>query len=223
MGQHFLFPPRILFKRIESNFRIFYDDLGTYCRRMDWRFDVPQCSSDEVRFYHQWQNNLVEVELFEQYSDNRAKAFLFTYHIPSPVGNPKNKGRANLTDNPPEVGYKHQIYVAIPMNYPSVRAVESSGQRSDITYIESRSQLWHPRFYLQQKSWGCIMVNGELDRIAMNLFQQLLWEPGHVWKLPGEHETTNNRAASQWGKEMGHNEIHQFMIRLMTERWGEAT
>lgn len=87
-------------------------------------------------------------------------------------------------------------------------------------YIESRTQLFHPRFYLREKSWGCIMVNGEIDRIIMNLMQQLLWEPTHVWKDASEFETTNNRFASKWATDFGKNEVYKFVIQKMDEKWG---
>ena len=63
------------------------------------------------------------------------------------------------------------------------------------------------------------MVNGEIDRIAMNLFQQLLWEPGHVWKENPQHETTNNHSASAWAQKCGKEEIHKFLLGLMNKQW----
>ncbi len=63
------------------------------------------------------------------------------------------------------------------------------------------------------------MVNGEIDRIAMNRFQQLLWEPTYVWKYPGEHETTNNSSASNWGLNNGKKEVQAYLLALMKEKW----
>lgn len=185
---------------------------------MGWRFDPYISTSDGKK--NKWKNNLVEIEQIEEYDDGRAKGFIFTFHIPSPIGPPFDTSRpANLTDNLPQIGYKHKIYVSLPYNYPSVRSIESNVQRTDTLYIESRSQLFHPRFYLRTKSWGCIMVNGEIDRIAMNLFQQLLWEPGHVWKDNSQQETTNNHNASAWAKKCGKEEIHTLMLGLMNKQW----
>ena len=168
-----LFPPGILYRRIEISLKTFYDDLKTFSKTMNWKFD-PYVNSSNGKT-HKWKNNLVEVEQIEQYDDGRPKGYILTYYIPSPIGEPLDTSRpANLTDNIPLIGYKHKIYVSLPFNYPSVRSIESSVQRSDTLYIESRSQLFHPRFYLRQKSWGCVMVNGEIDRIAMNLFQQFI-------------------------------------------------
>ena len=214
-----LFPPGILYRRIEISLKTFYDDLKTFSKTMNWKFD-PYVNSSNGKT-HKWKNNLVEVEQIEQYDDGRPKGYILTYYIPSPIGEPLDTSRpANLTDNIPLIGYKHKIYVSLPFNYPSVRSIESSVQRSDTLYIESRSQLFHPRFYLRQKSWGCVMVNGEIDRIAMNLFQQLLWEPGHVWKEKPNQETTNNINATNWAKNCGKEEIHKYLLRLMDEKWG---
>ena len=214
-----LFPPGIIYRRIGISLKTFYDDLAVFCKMMKWRYVPFVQQSDGKR--HKWKNNMVEIEQIEEYDDGRAKGFLMTYFIPSPIGPALNNSKnANLTDNPPLIGYKHKIYVSLPFNYPSVRSIESSVQRSDTLYIESRSQLFHPRFYLREKSWGCIMVNGEIDRIAMNLFQQLLWEPSHVWKEDPKQETSNNRDATRFAQENGRENIHQFLLSKMNEKWG---
>ncbi len=212
-----LFPPSIIYRRIEISLKSFYNDLAVFCKNMHWRCDPVFSENDGKR--QKWKNNLVEIEQIEEYEDERAKGFIFTFHIPSPIGMALTNKPANLTDNIPLIGYKHKIYVSLPFNYPSVRSIESSAQRSDTLYIESRSQLFHPRFFLRQKSWGCIMVNGEIDRIAMNLFQQLLWEPTHVWKENPNLETTNNINATNWAKDCGREEIHKFLLEKMNERW----
>lgn len=213
-----LFPPSIIYRRIEISLKSFYSDLATFCKNMHWRCDPVFSKNDGKR--QKWKNNLVEIEQIEEYDDGRAKGFIFTFHIPSPIGLALKTKPANLTDNIPLIGYKHKIYVSLPFNYPSVRSIESSVQRSDTLYIESRSQLFHPRFYLREKSWGCIMVNGEIDRIGMNLFQQLLWEPSHVWKEKPALETTNNIDATNWAKNCGREEIHKLLLAKMSQQWG---
>ena len=213
-----LFPPSIIYRRIGISLKTFYDDLMVFCKKMNWKCEPFVNESDGKRL--KCRNNLVDIQQIEEYDDGRAKGFIFTYFIPSPIGKALSGNAPNLTDNPPIIGYKHKIYVSLPFNYPSVRSIESSVQRSDTLYIESRSQLFHPRFYLREKSWGCIMVNGEIDRIAMNLFQQLLWEPGHVWKEDPNLETTNNFDASNWAKDCGKEPIHQFLLKMMNDQWG---
>lgn len=213
-----LFPPSIIYRRIEISLKTFYNDLMVFCKRNSWRCDPVVNESDGKN--HKWHNNLVDIEQIESYDDGRAKGFIFTFFIPSPIAHPLTGNKADLENNIPVVGYKHKIYVSLPFNYPSVRSIESSVQRTDALYIESRSQLFHPRFYLREKSWGCIMVNGEIDRIAMNLFQQLLWEPSHVWKEDASRETTNNIDASNWAKNCGKEEIHKLIIGKMNDQWG---
>ena len=213
-----LFPPGIIYRRIEISLKTFYNDLAIFCKNMHWRCDPYVNESDGKR--HKWKNNLVEIEQIEEYDDGRAKGFIFTYHIPSPIGQALTDNPPDLEKNLPLIGYKHKIYVSLPFNYPSVRSIESSVQRSDTLYIESRSQLFHPRFYLREKSWGCIMVNGEIDRIAMNLFQQLLWEPSHIWKEDPAHETTNNIQATNWAKSCGRENIHNLLLDKMKDQWG---
>ena len=187
---------------------------------MNWQFDPVIDKSDEIALVSHWDHNLVKITQIESYPADRPKGFIFTFLIPSPVNSPKNLSQPpNLTNNIPQIGYNHKIYVCLPRNYPAVKSVELAQPGTDTLYIESRPQLWHPRFYLQQKSWGCIMVNGEIDRIAMNLFQQLLWEPGHVWKLSEERETTNNSNASRWGQINGKEEVYKFLLNLMNEKW----
>lgn len=212
-----LFPPGIIYRRIEISLKTFYQDLAIFSKKMNWKCDPPRIQSDGKK--SKWKNNLVEIEQIEEYEDGRAKGFIFTYFIPSPIGPPLSGKQADLDKNLPVIGYKHKIYVSLPHNYPSVRSIESSVQRTDTLYIESRSQLFHPRFYLREKSWGCIMVNGEIDRIAMNLFQQLLWEPSHIWKENPSHETTNNHNASSWAKKCGKEEIYEVILGLMNKQW----
>lgn len=217
--KNYLFPPIIIYKRIEISLKTFFEDLEVFCKKSNWRYDPPKCMSDGKRSH--WKNNLVEIKQIEEFPDGRAKGFIMTYHVPSFIGSPLNKKKAaDLDTNPPALGYKHEIYVALPANYPSVKSIESSQKRSDALYIESRSQLFHPRFYLRRKSWGCIMVNGEIDRIAMNLLQQLLWEPSHVWKDAGEYETTNNVSASNLAKELGKQEVYNYLLEKMKVQWG---
>ena len=64
------------------------------------------------------------------------------------------------------------------------------------------------------------MVNGEIDRIIMNCFQQLLWEPSHVWKEKGQSETTNNLNATKLASDHGKEQVHKYLIEKMNDQWG---
>lgn len=214
-----LYTPGIIYRRIDNSLKNFFEDLKVLCKNKHWQYEPYVKESNGKR--HKWKNNLVQIEQIEEYDDGRAKGFLFTFFIPSPIGPGLLNKPENLTDNPPVLGYKHKIYVSLPFNYPSVSAIESRVQRSDTLYIETRSQLFHPRFYLREKTWGSIIVTGEIDKIAMNLFQQLLWEPSHViWEEDPEHEPINNQQAINWVTNYGSEPIHQFLLSKMNDQWG---
>ena len=204
-----LFPPKVIRARIEVTIQNFFEDLKNYCQKMGWRCDKPVFKEKE------WYNILIKIEEIEQWDDNRPKAYLFTFYIPSPIA---AKGEPNFTNNPPIIGFEHKIYVKLNKEYPIIKARESPVISDNYLYIESRSQIWHPRFFPRKQSWGCIMVFGELDAIAMHLFGQLLWHVDKVWKYKGT-ETTNNPVASRWGS-TNKEKAEQFMKKQMDKMWG---
>lgn len=213
-----LFPPAIVAKRLRISILKFYEDLSKFCKTMHWSY-TPVIDNSKDDFHLFFANNMVTVRQMSVYEDSRPHGFTIEYRLPSFIGEPPNKHEASLV-NIPEIGYSHLIYVSLPDNYPAVKSIEKTTEGKDHLYIESRSQLWHPRFYLRKESWGCIMVNGEMDRILMNLFQQLLWEPSHVWKSETETETTNNYKASRFKREVGKEPPHNILLRKMQDRFG---
>jgi hypothetical protein len=173
------FPTLIIYKRINTSLEFFYKDLMVFSKNMNWKCDFPKnhCETEEsdTKKIH-WSNNLVEIKMIETYTEeSRPKYFEFEYFIPSPTDYQEIKGKdLNLTYNPPKISLNHKFRVEIPPSYPA---------NLDKIRILSITTIFHPRFSQNKNSIGCIFVNGELDKIAMNLFQHLLWEPSFVFKL----------------------------------------
>ena len=207
-------------KHIERGLDIFYNELKILCSKHRWRYDPP--IKKRIGNFNRWKNNLVSIEQVEEYDDYRPKGFIVTYNIPSFIGLPINRDeQPDLNENQPSIGYKHKIYISLPYNYTTAQSIESSEKRSDAFYIESRSQLFHPKFLLRDKSWGKIEVrSGEMSKILMSLLFCLLWDSEYVWKgIEDNNEKFINQQALALSKKYG-NEVYSFLLEKMTFQWG---
>lgn len=210
-----MFPVKIQKLRINVSIKHFYDDLEAFCKTMKWDFKQPNIfpkekSTDTIL----WKNNLVSFSEKSKYPNGSIKEILITYTIPSFIGPPSNTSDKFEGLLLPKISFKHAISLTLPNEYPANVAR---------THIQAVSTLWHNNFYYLQNrfSHGCVLVSGEIDGMAMNLFQQLLWNPDFVWQ--NAHKMSNfslNKEALQYGKIKGNEFPYRALISKMNEKFG---
>jgi len=193
----------------------FYEDLEAFCKTMKWVFTQPDIlqkdkSSDPVF----WKNNLVSFSEKSCYRNGSIKEIHIIYTIPSFIGPPSNSSEKFEDTLLPKISFDHVISLILPNQYPADVAR---------THIEAVSTLWHNNFYYFQNkiSHGCVLISGEIDGMAMNLFQQLLWNPEFVWQ--NTHKMTNfslNNDAFQYGKINGNDFPYRALLSKMNEKFG---
>lgn len=203
-------PPRILKLRINTSIKHFYEDLKLFCQTMKWECDEPvQGQTNEIS----WTNNLVVFKEKSQYRDNVPKEIQITYKIPSFIGSPGQNSKTFETKQLPQIGYIHTLALTLSPRYPADVAK---------THIQGVTPLWHNNFgFGKGRSHACVLISGEIDGMAMNLFQQLLWNPEFVWNSAHGKHFTLNPEAQQYGKDNGLDFPHRAIKHLMDENFGK--
>ena len=129
-----------------------------------------------------WKNSMITIEEILQYPSGRPQTYQITYNIPSFVTST-------------QIGYKHIINITIPDSYPN--------NLSQVK-INHKTKLNHPR---NMGNYLCLKVNGEMDRIIMNLLNQLLWEKNDIYGELEDFKRNDN----------GNRKV---LLREMEKMWG---
>lgn len=191
-----LFPPKILNLRINTSIEQFYKDLESFMVRKGWTFDPP-LKLDE---FH-WKSLDCEVRVSAYHPDKAIKSVQYALFMP---------GIKELVDYKPHYTYTHTFRIDLPREYPA---------RVDKVRIYSESQLFHPRFSSSGWGEGCIHINGEIDRVLMDLVFQVLLDPERVRppKFYADSDFGTNSTAMKWYQS---NDPHQ-ITGMLTEAWDQ--
>lgn len=174
--------------RIHTSIETFFKDLELYFKRKKWPVDKPkhmQCEQNKPGGpscnYH-WKSSDLEIKVSEFHPDKSIKSIQYTLYMP---------GIKELKDEKPVYSFTHSFKIELPREYPA---------RVDKIKLFATTQIFHPRFHTDGWGEGCIQINGEIDRILMDLIFQVLCDPDRIRppKLYTDSDFGTNSSAMKW-------------------------
>jgi hypothetical protein len=171
--------------------------LAELYQRLSW----PPAVVDVDRIQAVWRHELLSVRIVDRYPDGAYR----TLHVdldgvPALIA---------LEHGTPVIGWRHGFSFVLPRDYPADLRID----------IESRTPLFHPRIRAVGKN-ACYVVNGEVDRILIDLLYMTLLRPDLV-RPPALYPDADwgvNRTAMKWLIDRGPQAAHDDLLRMMHER-----
>lgn len=145
-----------------------------------------------------WVQEDFTVEVIGKFRDGAYREIMFSLRrIPGLVGQSNNLKHLNIS-------YEHKFLVYLPREYPA-----------NLSHIKMRAatRLWHPRISVSGAGDACITVNGEIDRILIDLIYHMLMDPKRIRppKLYPKEDSGLNAIAMRWFEKDADN-IHKTML-----------
>ena len=193
-----LFPPKILNLRIRTSIEQFFHDLEAYFKTKKFEWVPPE----EIEENH-WRTPDLEIKVIARNPDDSIKTIQYGLNIPGVKG---------LKGNSPIMNYNHTFRIELPREYPA---------RVDKIRIIADTQVFHPRFSISGFGEACIQINGEIDRVLMDLILQVLYDPDRVRppKLYSDADFGRNSAAMKWYQSNDpHHIYNDFLLEWETYR-----
>ena len=163
--------------RINTSIEQFLKDFEQYLTKKGWPVDPIQ----KVDEYH-WKCSDFEIRVSDYHPDKAIKSIQYALYLPSV---------RELKDNKPIITYFHTFKIELPREYPA---------RVDKIKIFAETQIFHPRFASSGWGEGCIHINGEVDRILMDMIFQVLFDPERIRppKFYQDSDFGTNSTAMKW-------------------------
>jgi hypothetical protein len=186
-----LFPPKILNLRIKTSIEQFFSDLKQYFDVKNWDWVDPE----EIADFH-WRTPDLEIKVVARNSDDSIRAIQYGLNIPGVVG---------LNGKEPILTMAHAFRIELPREYPA---------RVDKIRIIADSQMFHPRFSISGLGEACIQINGEIDRILMDMIFQVLYDPDRVRppKFYDDADFGRNSSAMKWYQNNDPKSIYESLL-----------
>jgi len=186
------FPATVVNARIAESINVFYDSMEDFFKKQGWRWQPFARQGDK------WVQEDYTVEIKGKHSDGAYREILFSIRrTPGLIGQSANKEQM-------KIGYNHKFTILLPREYPA-----------NLSHIKMRSatRLWHPRIGMSGRGDACITVNGEVDRILIDLIYHLLMDPKRIRppKLYPKEDSGMNAIAMRWFEKDADN-IHKAML-----------
>lgn len=183
--------------RIKTSIKGFFFDLKAFFRSLNWEWIEPE----ETEEYH-WRNQDFEIQAIGRYSDSSINVIRYNLFIPGIVG---------LDGLDPIISFSHSFRIILPREYPA---------RVDKVKIFVDSQLFHSRFSVSTGE-ACFTINGEIDRILLELIFFVLNDPAHVFppEIYDEVDFGCNYNAMKWYQ----TNIPQRIFETLLKRWHPTT
>ena len=204
-----LYPVKIQKMRLNVTIKNYYEDLKLFCKTKKWYYEEPtkkpiDFQSDKII----WENNMISFSEISRYQNDSIREIHIGYTIPSFIGPPITGNEIYEGKIIPQIGYEHIISLLLANDYPAHVAQ---------THIQSVSTVWHNNFYFLKKGYahGCVLISGEVDGMAMNLFQQLLWNPEFVWQNNRGKGFSLNQEAFNYSLTNGNDFLHRVLLNRM--------
>ncbi|MHA2365916.1 MAG: hypothetical protein ACXAC7_18295 [Candidatus Hodarchaeales archaeon] len=185
-----MFPPKVINRRVKNSILAFLSDLKKIHESHGWIYDPPTQLSD-----NHWRSQDVDIKITNFHEDGAIKTIDYLIKIP---------GIISLRGNRPIYGKYHKVEITLPREYPT---------RVDKIALKSLSTLFHPRFSTSEGNQPCVTINGELDRILMDLLYHILYEPSRV-QPPSLYQADSgiNGQAMRFYERKGPNAVHQMLL-----------
>jgi hypothetical protein len=152
-----LLPPPVFNRRISFAIQAFYDEMERLYKKENWRWYKYNFSKN------QWNHPNYTIKINSFYKD---KTFARLDFLINGVPHIANISECQIT----ELSYEHYFYFNIPREYP-----DNLGKIN----IRNKSFIYHPRFS-NQGAPACYVVNGDIDRILIDIIYNLLLRPSNV-------------------------------------------
>ncbi|MBD3189887.1 MAG: hypothetical protein GF308_04550 [Candidatus Heimdallarchaeota archaeon] len=185
-----------------ESINVFYESMKDFFETKGWRWTPPRRQGEK------WIQEDYSVEIRGKYSDGAYRDVLFTMRrTPGLIGQSRNKEHLSL-------GYQHKFMIYLPREYPA-----------NLSHIKMRAvtKLWHPRISTGRSGEACITVNGELDRILIDLIYHVLMDPKRIRppKIYPKEDFGMNGVAMRW-YEKDAEDIYQTMFAKWAQRHEKA-
>jgi hypothetical protein len=186
-----LFPPKILNLRIKTSVEQFFSDLKQFFGLKNWDWVDPE----EIGEFH-WRTPDLEIKVVARNADESIRAIQYGLNIPGVIG---------LNGKEPILTMTHSFRIELPREYPA---------RVDKIRIIADSQIFHPRFSISGLGEACIQINGEIDRILMDMIFQVLYDPDRVRppKFYDDADFGRNSSAMKWYQNNDPKSIYELLL-----------
>jgi hypothetical protein len=186
-----LFPPKILNLRLKTSIEQFFSDLEQFFKMKNWEIFKPE----EIGDFH-WKTPDLEIKAIARFPDDSIRTIQYALKIP---------GVIDLKGNEPIYSYNHTFRIELPREYPA---------RVDKIKILADTQLFHPRFSISGVGEACIQINGEIDRILMDMIFQVLLDPDRVRppKFYSDADFGRNSFAMKWYQNEDPRKIYETLL-----------
>ncbi|OLS16417.1 MAG: hypothetical protein HeimC3_54690 [Candidatus Heimdallarchaeota archaeon LC_3] len=186
-----LFPPKILNLRIKTSIENFFADLELYFIKKGWEWVDPEKIGD----FH-WRTPDFDIKVISRNADDSIRAIQYGLNIPGVIG---------LNGKDPIITFSHSFRIELPREYPA---------RVDKIRIIADSQIFHPRFSISGLGEACLQINGEIDRILMDMIFQVLYDPDRVRppKYYNDADFGRNSSAMKWYQNNDPKAIYELLL-----------
>ncbi|MHA1630687.1 MAG: hypothetical protein ACTSXO_07645 [Candidatus Heimdallarchaeota archaeon] len=185
------FPPTIVNARIAESIHVFYETMEEFFKKKGWKWAPYKRTGDK------WIQEDYSIEVRTKYADGAYKELVFTLRRTPGIVGQSSGSKINIGD-------KHKVSILLPREYPA-----------NLAHIKMRllTPLWHPRISMGRGGDACITVNGEVDRILIDLIYHILMDPKRIRppKLYPKEDSGLNGIAMRWFEKDAAN-IHNYML-----------
>lgn len=174
-----------------------------FFKKQKWKWSTFTRKGDK------WTQEDFSVDVISKFKDNTFREIMFSVRrLPGLIGQSSSKDHLNI-------GYIHKFLIYLPREYPA-----------NLSHIKMRSatRIWHPRISMSGSGDACITVNGEIDRILIDLIYHLLMDPRRIRppKLFPKEDSGLNTVAMRWFEKDAEN-IHKTMLAKWDARHEKST
>jgi len=196
------FPPTVVNARIAESIHVFYEAMEDFFKKKGWKWAPYKRTGDK------WIQEDYSITIRTKYADGTYKELVFTLRRTPGIVSQSLGSSLNLSD-------KHKVSILLPREYPA-----------NLAHIKMRllTPLWHPRISMRRGGDACITVNGEVDRILIDLIYHILMDPKRIRppKLYPKEDSGLNIEAMRWFERDAEN-IHQYMLSQWDKLHEKAT
>lgn len=195
----FRFPTSIFNERIAVFVDAFLDEMARLYAEQGWAWDEPTRSAGR------WEHADFVIRIAGRSKDKAARTLEVKLRNLPGVEAVDADGKVDLT-------HEHRFRIDVPRSYPN---------NLGAIVVRSMKTLYHPRIGRSGKGEACVHVNGEIDRVLLNLVRQVLLDPAFVQppKLYRGQDRGLNVAAMNW-YEKDADRIHRRLLQLWANAHG---